>query len=92
MTPKNEHSQQSSRAFKAVGNSHHEAAFNINDFAAREQRRVARLVRAAYGVGHAKEWFRTAPRSTQEEYVQLWVDEALDFAAERRARAISSNP
>ena len=57
--------------------------FNLTDFVTREQRRTERLVRAAFGVGHTKEWFRTAPRSVQEEHVRVWVDEALAFASER---------
>lgn len=40
--------------------------FNLCDFAAREQRRTQRLVRGAYGVGHAHAWFVALPRAEQE--------------------------
>ncbi|MDL2336275.1 MAG: hypothetical protein QFE16_00390 [Pseudomonadota bacterium] len=60
--------------------------FNLTDFVAREQRRTDRLVRAAYGVGQTKEWFRAAPRSEQIAKVSEWVDQCLDFAEERRAK------
>lgn len=90
MTPISESAQQSNGTSKTVGDSPQKAAFNLTDFVTREQRRTDRLVRAAYGVGHTKEWFRAAPRSEQEGYVQVWIDEALDAAAERRARTAAN--
>ncbi|MGM9428020.1 hypothetical protein [Hydrogenophaga sp. MI9] len=57
--------------------------FNLADFAAREQRRTQRLVRAAYGVGHTHPWFVALSRADQEKKVREWVDEALDARAER---------
>ena len=54
------------------------AGFDLGDFAAREQRRVERLVRAAYGVGHTQPEFLNMTRPAQEKMVRLWVDEALE--------------
>lgn len=51
--------------------------FDLSTFAAQEQRRIERLVRAAYGVGGTHAWFRALPRNEQEVKVQEWVDEAL---------------
>jgi hypothetical protein len=61
--------------------------FDIQEFTHREQRRVERLTRAAYGVGATHAWFRAAPRAVQVEKVREWVEEALNHAAERHAEA-----
>ena len=61
-------------------------AFDLGAFVGREQRRMERLTRAAYGVGATHAWFRALPRSEQVQKVQEWVEEALEAAAERRAR------
>lgn len=64
--------------------------FNLTEFVARAQRRTGRLVRAAYGVGGTHAWFRAAPREHQVEKVREWVEEALQFAAERRCAVAKS--
>ena len=57
--------------------------FNLADFAKGEQRRIDRLIRAAYGVGHTKPEFLKMTRAQQELMVLAWVDEALESRAIR---------
>jgi hypothetical protein len=59
------------------------ARFDLGAFASREQRRMARLVRAAYGVGHTHTWFLALPRADQEAAVREWAEEALTARAVR---------
>ena len=54
------------------------SGFDLSAFAARERRRVDRLVRAAYGVGHTQPQFLKMTRAVQEKTVREWVDEALE--------------
>ena len=61
--------------------------FRIEQLIAKEQRRMERLVRAAYGVGATHRWFRILPRDAQIAKVQEWVEEALEAAEDRRARS-----
>lgn len=63
--------------------------FDLDDFAAREQRRLARLVRAAYGVGHTQPAFVAMARAEQEARVQEWVEDALES---RRVRLVQALP
>jgi hypothetical protein len=51
--------------------------FNLEAFAAREHRRVQRLVRACYGVGHTHPWFMNLSRRQQEYKVREWVENSL---------------
>ena len=60
------------------------AGFDMAQFLAREERRAARMVRAAWGVGGTHAWFRAAPRVEQVAKVREWLDEAQQRADERR--------
>lgn len=57
--------------------------FDLNCFAAREQRRTERLVLAAYAVGHTHEWFVKLSKGKREAKVREWVDDALKARAVR---------
>ena len=59
-------------------------SFDMGNFLARQQRDIDRLTMAAWSTGRNRADFRAAPREEQAEKVRLWVQEALDAAAERR--------
>ena len=77
-----------------AGNSRQQSAttagFDVAQFLAREQRRTARMVRAAWGVGGTHAWFRSAPRVEQVAKVREWLEEAQQRADERRAGLVAS--
>lgn len=58
-------------------------SFALATFAAREQRRAQRLIRAAYGVGHTHPWFVKLSRAQQEWKVREWVEASLNARAAR---------
>lgn len=60
------------------------SAFNLHQFARREQRRADRLIRAAFGVGHTHTWFCVLTHAAQAAKVREWVEEAQQQAVERR--------
>lgn len=68
------------------------APFDLGAFAGREQRRMARLVRAAYGVGHTHSWFIALPRADQEATVREWAEEALTARAVRLGHIADVSP
>jgi len=67
-------------------NSSDNSQFNLQQFVDRQKRDAERLSMAAWGVGANHHWFRILPREQQVNKVHEWVDEALEQAAERRAK------
>jgi tRNA A37 N6-isopentenylltransferase MiaA len=70
-------------------------SFNLTSFIAmqrhavdsnrtRYERDIARLTRAAWGVGGTHAYFRALPRAQQEAKVSEWTLEALEHAQNRR--------
>ncbi len=67
-----------------VGIQQLQSPFNLGTFAEREQRRVKRLIRACYAVGHTHPWFVKLSRRQQEWKVREWVENSLKARAIRR--------
>ena len=61
-------------------------AVSVASMVNREQRRVERLMRAAYGVGHTQRRFMALPRCEQEAQVRARVGEALESREIRLGR------